>query len=958
MPFTPISQGAPSFFVGSQSELADAYETLSTTSGGGTIYLTQDFSPDDGVYLSGGGSNPVHITSANPEDTVSISRIHLTNVDNLKVSGVDVDSTGVFVHENEGDVQITGSSAIELTDITFTSDGSDYYDPRLDATVYGGRLGLVTESSDITVTDTTGSQYYNGWMVFESSDVTLEDNELSGLQGDGIKLREVQDVLIKDNYMHDFAATPNEVNHGDFIQMHSAGAEVPSTNVTITGNVLDTGNGASLQGIWIGNPAYNGDDSMLYRDITITDNLIYTANGNGIGISDATGVEISNNTLLWNSEAETIKAGGNTSYQPAIRTNDNVSDLTITDNISPKYNLGSTGQMSGNVDLSYDPADPNYVGNHFVDATQGGDIGDTGGWQLLDSSPHVGKGAGASQPGGVLFESSSETVPEPVPEPVPDPEPVDVAEPEPAPAPVESDPLPVEESDPVSQGSGDVLFAADFENGLTDLSGNDSLYKTASVANIYQMSDGGQGYRIGDGKMLRLDVANEQLHALDSFGFEMEIQTLEEGDHGRFLHFPHVFEAKIMKDGSIVFNLTTDEGSFRLHSGDAGFTPGQSHVFAVGYDDAAGQLSMSIDGTVVAKTEASGTTADASWHGLSVGGIWGQDVNAVVDDIFFGTEPLDAGVDLSLDVGETFVETVWDPADEAAPTGPETPADDEAPVAEEVPVAEEAPVDEKVPVAEEAPAAEEAPVDEKVPVAEEAPMARDGLFDWLLDIDFENGIEDASDYDSAFEDGGAQGLVETEDGTAFQVGNGSRLEMDRDNAQIHELDGFALRLDIQLLDPTDTGTFLHFPHVFGARIMDDRSISFRLETDQGAFRVNSGDVTLDDLETHALSIVYDSEAGQLTMGIDGNIVDSTAAFGETAPVSHHGLTVGAKWGNDVVALVDNVQFGAPAEGAEIDAAGGLLHSLLSGAVMPHEPDFADADIDAGDVQTEEDMVLA
>ncbi|MEJ6391597.1 hypothetical protein, partial [Gymnodinialimonas ulvae] len=63
MPFTTVAAGAPGVFVDSESALADAYATLSTTPGGGTIYLTGNFSPDDQIFLTNGGSNPVHITS-------------------------------------------------------------------------------------------------------------------------------------------------------------------------------------------------------------------------------------------------------------------------------------------------------------------------------------------------------------------------------------------------------------------------------------------------------------------------------------------------------------------------------------------------------------------------------------------------------------------------------------------------------------------------------------------------------------------------------------------------------------------------------------------------------------------------------------------------------------------------------------------------------------------------------
>lgn len=906
MPFTTVAAGAPGVFVDSESALADAYATLSTTPGGGTIYLTRGFSREDGVYLSGGGSNPVHITSANPNDPVDISRIYLNDVDNLRVSDVAVDSTGMFVSQFEGDVDINGSSAIELSNIVFTSDGTMLFDPRLASTVDGGRLGVITDSSDIVISDTVGSNYFNGWMLLESRDITLRDNELFEIQGDGIKMREVQDVLIEDNYLHDFAFSPNEVNHSDFIQLQASGATTTSSDITITGNVLETGNGSSVQGIWIGAAA------RPHENITITDNLIYTASANGIGVNDARGVEITGNTLLWNPEAETIKADGNTSFEPSIRASGNVRDLTIEDNITPRFALDVPASMSGNIDISYRPGDENYVGDHFVNAANGGDIGPNG-WQLRSGSEFVGTGASASQPGGASAGAQNAPAPQ-QPAPEPQPEPVEEAQDAPQ-QPDEPTAPAAPQPAPVTGAQASTLFAADFENGVEDLSDFDSDLVRAFDRNIVDTPDG-SGFRIGSGRMVRLDVDNEQIHNLDSFGLEMEITLLGSDDVGRFLHFPRTFEASVDRDGTVTFELRTDEGVFQVNSGDVVLNDGDTHLFAVGYDDAAGTLSMSIDGTVVGTTDASGSTNDASFHGLTIGSIWGDSVNAVVDDIFLGTDPMEAGVDLSLDVGETF-----DPAPDApvgglagggsgGHGGGVHQTDNEADV----------------------------------------PDGTD-FFTTLLDIDFEAGLRDASDFDSEFRDGDARDITATGRGdNAYQISDDDFFRLERDNDQIHELESFGLSLDIQLLDATDTGRFIHFPRAFEAVIEDDRSVSFRLDTNEGSFRVNSGDTTLDDLREHTFSIGYDGDAGQLTMAIDGDVVDSVAASGETAPMTFHGMAVGTIWGDGVTALVDNVWLGEPAPDSDVSPDAGLLHALISSAV--------DADPDEDRNVDDDDEALA
>jgi hypothetical protein len=390
----------PTVTVQSPRELERAYLDLSAwADGGGTIYLASDYPPAAEINLSGGGSNPVHITSADPSDAVQVSRIAFDEVDNVRVSNVHVDSTGVVRQDFFRDLDITNSSRIEIADSVFTSNGTATFGPNAPGGVLGERLSMVRYSDDITILDSFFSGHSQGLTFHESTNITVTGNEITAQQGDGIRLQGVQDVLIANNYLHDFAATPNEFTHSDFIQMWSTNAEIVSANVTVTGNVLDTGNGVSVQAIWMRNEAHDaGDTSYVYQNITVTDNVIYTGSANGIGIGQADGVLVANNTLLWNEGAFTVKATGDTSYQPRIRLHEDITNLQVIDNITPRILSGPDANLQGNVIVSYDPSSPDYVGNHFVDAAQGGDIGPEG-WQLRPNSPWVGTGATASQPG-------------------------------------------------------------------------------------------------------------------------------------------------------------------------------------------------------------------------------------------------------------------------------------------------------------------------------------------------------------------------------------------------------------------------------------------------------------------------------------------------------------------------------------------------------------------------------
>ncbi|MEX0351336.1 MAG: right-handed parallel beta-helix repeat-containing protein [Paracoccaceae bacterium] len=389
----------PTISVENPSALERAYLTLSGhADGGGTILLAPNFPPGGEIALKVGGPHPVHITSTDPARPARISRIALSGVDNLRMSHLHIDSTGVARAKNHRDIDIIRSGRLAIVDSTFTSNGSTTFNPSDPNAVLGERLSMIRHVKDMTFARNRVSGYEQGLTLKEADGVTISDNEITAMQGDGIRLVGVQDVLIKNNDMYDFSATPNEFTHSDFIQMWSHRAETISRNITITGNVFDTGNGVAVQPIFMRNIAYErGNKTHIYQNIEITDNLIYTGAANGIAIGRANEVLIASNTLLWNPDAVTVKANGNTSWPPRILIENGVTNARVMGNLATKIAIGSGVFTSGNVLMSWVPADRTYAGRHFVNVARGGDIGPKG-WRLRPDSPWVGAGAPASQP--------------------------------------------------------------------------------------------------------------------------------------------------------------------------------------------------------------------------------------------------------------------------------------------------------------------------------------------------------------------------------------------------------------------------------------------------------------------------------------------------------------------------------------------------------------------------------
>lgn len=205
----------------------------------------------------------------------------------------------------------------------------------------------------------------------------------------------------------------------------------------------------------------------------------------------------------------------------------------------------------------------------------------------------------------------------------------------------------------------------------------------------------------------------------------------------------------------------------------------------------------------------------------------------------------------------------------------------------------------------------EVPVVE-VPVIEtpaiDTPVTVDPAAGVFVALDFENGLFDSSDNDAILT-GGAHNIEDGFDGNGFQIGGRDHFTIARGNENIHELSSFAFEMDIQLNGDEATGRFVNFYKVFEARLQDDGTLQFTLTTDEGEFVVQSDGPTLTNGLTHTLSVGYDDDHGQLSLAIDGEVIDTIEASGVTAPVSFFGLTIGDDWTTTVDAMVDNVYFG-------------------------------------------------
>ena len=632
----PITPSSATVTVSDSGSLRDAYNTLSK-SGGGTIEVTQGTRPIE-IALSGGGTDHVNIVSADDSAPTLLHRISFSNVENVTVSDFRIDSTGVTRPDWHMDLMVNGGGNIAIEDSAFTSNAVGRYSPNDADTVLGESLALVRYTTDFTFENNTVADYYHGLAIRETKGASVTGNEFSGLQGDGLRLAGVQQTEVSGNYMHDFLGTTRTFNHNDFIQLWSNKTNLLTKDLTISGNTLDSGDGSAAQAIFLGNERIRqGDSNYRYQNIDIFDNLIHSGNIHGITVSGADDVNVANNTVLWNVTAEIVDRVGDSGRNDAPRIRFIMSRTASSSIISPKGSMRAViPVVTGNEILNYSrPGDANYVGANFVDALGGGGGLD---FRLLSDSAWDGlKGAVQTWSGSAAVPATPTPTPEeepeveevanpeeapdagemPVPDVTPEPEKPDVPEAEELPE-TEGDLPPDVAPTAPATNDGRIVADIDFETtapkGLLDRFDSSALLQSGTNSS----------YAIGEESTLQIDRRMDALHGLEAFSLEMDVTADTDDLSGALVHFYKAFEVTTARDGSLRFKLETDEGTFYAGTDGNPLSDGEKHRLGVSYDDDLGRMSLRVDDVVVAESEASGVTADRTYHGLTLGHSWAE----------------------------------------------------------------------------------------------------------------------------------------------------------------------------------------------------------------------------------------------------------------------------------------------------------------------------------------------
>ena len=356
------------------SNADELWAALSDATGGETILLEAGDYGDLALNFNKEAfvkfQSEVTIRSADLADPAAFASLHLRGVENLSFDSILFDYNAEFGSpEWEKPYQIDESNGISITNSIFDGDLASGVDEYADG--FGSGFGLVVSRSvDVSV---SGNEFHN-WTraaTFGSvEDLVVFGNEVHDIRADGFDFADVDRVLIENNYLHDFRRADGDPYHSDMIQFWTNGTTTPTTDVTIRGNILDSGGGPFTQSIFMRNDQVDqglAGAELFFQNILIEHNVIRNAQAHGIHVGESNGLTIQHNTILHNPDS-----GDNGLVNvPTISVADASLGVVVANNIVPRLDLTPSSELTltNNLIVQRDnPEAANYYGDLFVDA--------------------------------------------------------------------------------------------------------------------------------------------------------------------------------------------------------------------------------------------------------------------------------------------------------------------------------------------------------------------------------------------------------------------------------------------------------------------------------------------------------------------------------------------------------------------------------------------------------------
>lgn len=264
-------------FVASTAQLMSA---LKTASAGDTILLREgDYS---GVNIQGFKFNgTVTIKSADPDSPATITDLYVRNSNGLAFSDLKFAANST-AKQFPFEVR-------EASNISF--DKSEFTGPPGDAG-HQVQAMIIRTSTNVSVTN---SEFHNTWNALshmDSNGVTITGNSFYNIREDGVRGGGTSNLVISNNKFTDFHPVGDD--HPDGIQLWTTNTTKAASNITISNNVIERGDGAIYQGIFI----QDSSNQLNYQNLVVTKNLVVGSMWNGIYVHNVASGAVTENRVI------------------------------------------------------------------------------------------------------------------------------------------------------------------------------------------------------------------------------------------------------------------------------------------------------------------------------------------------------------------------------------------------------------------------------------------------------------------------------------------------------------------------------------------------------------------------------------------------------------------------------------------------------------------------------------
>lgn len=895
------------FSVSSAQELMNA---LAIAKGGDTVELAGgDYGKLDLQSAKTFGVKAIYdsavtIVSANPEEPASFSGMDLRGVENLTFDSVIFDSAYTGGEVWVSPFSIKDSSGITIRNSTFEGElASGTGDPAKDGFATGKAL-TVSGGSNISIEHNEFHTWHRAIVIGGSENISISDNEVHSIRSDGMNFSNVQNVVIADNYIHDFITSTESGDHADMIQFWTNGTSSPSTNITISGNTLDVGEGGTTQSIFMRNDMVDrglAGEEMYYRNILIEENIIFNNHAHGITVGETDGLIIRKNTVLDASTSLTSSVA-----TPKIIVSAESNNVSIQKNATAEisgYASQSDWTLSGNAFVqNADREGLGYYESEFLNSSMNGEAADL----IVDTSGIIARmEAGASR----LFLNTTPDAIRPAFDIWSDPSATNTVifdarytygpmgevkdteaqfvwdfgdgstaigkvvrhsyadaglydatltllTPDGTPTKAASE-VGIMGADLLSFNSQTGFFQGEGYGASVSIDGSDKASISSAGVQGVNLGDTGVQVGIGENYLSRLFGAS-------SFDMSLTLRADTLGSMGEIARVHGNFVLSVAARGELKLELTTDSEGTSLFTTGVTVNDGVDHDIRISFDGVANNLTIHVDDQLVGATEIEGGMRTDYPRALIFGNPWGKvnfDGTLTAFDLEVRNQdyPAYEGDASALSDSVLPEDTAQGASDLLIPETTDGDATVDAPAPEEGGNTLEKGDTQTAPPPSQVPA--EQPTDYE-PNFPKSPLYR---ADFAEADAIESGIKMIGDAHIVHDDNGTARVVL--DGQKDHVALG-RVETLEDSQQLN------VSLDFQRSDVESGTERMIWNHMkFGVALQDDTLIIHAANTDQAfhkGFKIKNAGI--DDTEKHSLNVAIDATTDRLQVVLDGEVV--------------------------------------------------------------------------------------